>query len=181
VSAGAPRIKADLVGHMVHGLVLDVVQMRRIGVAWGDLSLALRDLALDRVSTSIDHEATEHRQVIDVSWLNAYGRYLRIVSAPRTGLHNVFIQDYVENGALKEKDKTFAVKAITQALAPISEMFELTDEVASTVAVFAIARANLLSSAIKGMSKSRILALDYSRWQISGELPTRLKSHPAFK
>lgn len=155
--------------------------MRRIGVAWGDLSLALRDLALVRVSASIEHEAIENGQVIDVSWLNAYGRYLRIVSAPRTGLHNVFIHDYIKNGALKEKDKSFAVKATTQALAPISEMFELTDEVAPTVAVVANARANLLASAMQGMSKSRVLALDYSRWQISGELPTQLKNHPAFK
>jgi len=181
VSADAPRVKADLVSELVHSVVLDVVRMRRLGVAWIDLRLAIRDLALHTMFECIDHEVAANRQVITVPWLNAYGRYLGIVSDLKLGLHSVFIQEYVDNGALPDKDKAPAVKAITDALAPISELFKQTDEVAPAYAVVAIARANMLSSAMKGMSNSRLLALDYCRWQVTAEIPPRLRDHPAFK
>ena len=114
-------------------------------------------------------------------WLNAYGRYLGIVSDLKIGLHNVFIKEYVGNGALPDTDKDRAAKAITDALAPISDLFTQTDEVAPAYAVVAIARANMLSSDMKGMSKSRLVALDYCRWQVTAEIPPRLRDHPAFK
>ena len=181
MSAEAPQVKADLVSELVHSVVLDVVQMRRLGVAWTDLRLAIRDLALHTMFECIEHEVAVNKQVITVPWLNAYGRYLGIVSDLKIGLHNVFIKEYVGNGALPDTDKDRAAKAITDALAPISDLFTQTDEVAPAYAVVAIARANMLSSDMKGMSKSRLVALDYCRWQVTAEIPPRLRDHPAFK
>lgn len=181
MSADAPLVKADLVSELVHSVVLDVVRMRRLGVAWTDLRLAIRDLALHTMFECIEHEVAVNRQTITVPWLNAYGRYLGIVSDLKLGLHNVFIKEYVGNGALPDTDKAHAAKAITDALAPISDLFIQTDEVAPAYAVVAIARANMLSSDMKGMSKSRLVALDYCRWQVTAEIPPRLRDHPAFK
>lgn len=181
MSAEVPRVKADLVSELVHSVVLDVVQMRRIGVAWTDVRLAIRDLALHTTFECIEHEVAVNGQVITVPWLNAYGRYLGIVSDLNLGLHRVFIQQYVEKGSLPTKDMALAVKAVTDALVPISELFKQTNEVAPAYAVVAIARANLLSSAMKGMSNSRLLALDYCRWQVTAEIPPRLRDHPAFR
>jgi hypothetical protein len=181
VSAEAPQVKADLVSGLVHSVVLDVVRMRELGVAWTDLRLAIRDLALHTMFECIEHEVAVNSEVITVPWLNAYGRYLGSVSDLKLGLHNVFIKKYVVNGALRDIDKDLAAKAVTNALAPITDLFMQTDEVAPAYAVVAIARANMLSSAMKGMSKSRLVALDYCRWQVTAEIPPRLRDHPAFK
>lgn len=181
MSTEAPQVKPDLVSELVHSVVLDVVQMRRLGVAWTDLRLAIRDLALHTMFECIEHEVAVNKQVITVPWLNAYGRYLGIVSDLKIGLHNVFIEEYIANGALPDTDKDRAAKAITDALAPISDLFKQTNEVAPAYVVVAIARANMLSSPMKGMSNSRLLALDYCRWQVTAEIPPRLVDHPAFK
>jgi hypothetical protein len=181
VSAAEPQVKADLVSELVHSVVLDVVRMRTLGVAWTDLRLAIKDLALHTMFECIEYEVVASKLVVTVPWLNAYGRYLRVVSNLKLGLHNVFIREYVKNGALPDTDEGLAAKAISDALALMADLFEQTDEVDPAYAMVAIARANLLATAMKGMTKSRLIALDYCRWQVTGEIPPRLQDHPLFR
>jgi hypothetical protein len=35
--AGDLRVNAELMSKMIHTIVLDIVQMRRIGIAWSDV------------------------------------------------------------------------------------------------------------------------------------------------
>jgi hypothetical protein len=88
---------------MIGTLVGDVVQMRLLGVEWKDSQLALKALALDRVLKCIEHEEAENDQTIDANWISGYGKVLRTVSTANGGLHQQFVNQYVEKGTLPLK------------------------------------------------------------------------------
>ena len=177
----APKVKADLMGLMIGTLVGDVVQMRLLGVEWKDSQLALKALALDRVFKCIEHEEAENNQTIDANWISGYGKVLRMVSTANGGLHQQFVNQYVEKGTLPLKDASSAIESLVESLTPIWTLFEMTREVAPTIASLMVGSTSLLAEDTKRASASRTLAIGYVRWQITGEIPSSLKAHPAFK
>ena len=176
-----PKVKADLMGLMIGTLVGDVVQMRLLGVDWKDSRLALKALALDRVFKCIEHEEAENDQTIDANWISGYGKVLRVVSTANGGLHQQFVNQYVEKGTLPPDDASNAIESLVESLTPIWTLFEMTREVAPTIASLMVGGTSLLAEDTKRASVSRTLAIDYVRWQITGKIPSGLKAHPAFK
>ena len=175
--AGARRVNAELMSHMIHTIVWDIVQMRMIGIAWPDVRVGLKALALDRVFKSIEIEEANHDQVIDGAWLDGYGRCLRVITTAEGGLHKVFIGMYAEKGTLTKQEATLAITAALDALTPIWTLLEMTREPGPTLAALMIGSSSLLGEPVKRASESRMLLHDYIRWQISDEMPSRIKDH----
>lgn len=175
--AGGPRVNAELMSKMIHTIVLDIVQMRRIGIAWPDVQVGLKALALDRVFKSIEIEEAHHDQVIDAAWLDGYGRCLRVITTAKGGLHKVFIDMYAEKGTLTSKEAALAIKTALDALVPIWTLLETTREARPTLAALMVGGSSLLGEPVKRASESRRLVLDYIRWQLTDEIPSRIKDH----
>lgn len=164
-------------GLMIGTLVGDVVQMRSLGVDWKDSRLALKALALDRVFQCIEHEEKENDQTIDANWISGYGKVLRIVSTANGGLHQHFVNQYVEMGTLPQKDSANSSKLVVDSLEPIWTLFEITRDVAPTIATLMSGSTSLLTDKARRVSASRTLAIDYVRWQITDKMPSGLKAH----
>jgi len=175
--AGDLRVNAELMSKMIHTIVLDIVQMRRIGIAWSDVQVGLKALALDRVFKSIEIEEAHHDQVVNAAWLDGYGRCLRVMTTAKGGLHGVFIDMYAEKGTLTSKEAASASKAVLGALTPIWTLLESTREVGPTLAALMVGGSSLLGEPVKRASESRLLLLDYIRWQLTDEIPSRIKDH----
>lgn len=163
-----PKVNAELLGETIHNLVLDIVQMRKLDMEWDDVSVAAKALSLDHMFKAIEIEEKHHDQIISTAWINGYGRVIRVISTANGGLHQHYINEYSKKKLLAKGDVQAATSLALEALTQVWTLFELTREVAPTIAALMIGSSNALVGHTKSPSPSKSLALDYIRWRLTG-------------